>query len=522
MTVLKKNTTTQSSIENANLPEDCLPLLLWSNWHYKKQDEFIEAVEHYWEILFVAGNGTGKTHIFYWSLINLALGFHPFQFADPPLTFKILINDFEHGLNGIFVETCMRTQNMPDGTILKRMLPDSQVKSYWSKDNRSLTFNNGSLFVWQTSEQKKKLHSGTNFDVLGCDEEQEYQVYDESKRGLRTAKGGGRILHAFTPPFDEESKQRGPSWTKFQLVDPFELGTDTDIYVVKAAMHDNPAITSEYIRKFSKGKTEEQIRIQIYGDYPTWGKMIFTDYQDFEWSPKRKEGHILKYDFEVPWDDTEVLFEMAVDWHGSKPVACIWMFEYRTGPNKGDVVVFDEISPTEGEGLTISEAKAAIHDHEGWRDGRGSWKIRRYGDPKMRDKNNALISGFNPWDEFRSKPNSVRLTEGWNRDPGAGYSVVNDYLRGKGQGHEDHPRLFIKENVKTLRHNLKNHYWQRKGDSVAVPDAKFNDYCVSLKYVLQGKREKKRIKGAKPNKLPLTSMGDNYQPATGTWVPRLR
>ena len=130
-------------------------------------------------------------------------------------------------------------------------------------------------------------------------------------------------------------------------------------------MHDNPAITPDYIRKFSKGKTEEQIRIQVYGDYPTWGKMIFPDFQDFEWDSKNKKGHILPYDFEVPWDDHEVMFKMAVDWHGSKPVACIWLFEYMTGPNKGDVVVFDETSPQEGQDMTTSACKAAIHDHEG-------------------------------------------------------------------------------------------------------------------------------------------------------------
>ena len=515
----------QKPEKNTEVPKDWLPLFQWHDRFYKQQDQFLKATENHWEVLFVAGNGTGKSLVFYWSVIAIALGIHPFwgpnQDIKPPVKIKILINDFEHGLEGIFTDTCLRDHVLPDETVIGPILPKSAIKSLWSRDNRSISFNNGSLMSFQTSVQEKKLHSGTNFDVLGCDEEQEYQVYDESKRGLRTAKGGGRILHAFTPPFDEESKQRGPSWTKFKLVDPFELGEDADIYVVRAAMHNNPAITDEYIRKFSKGKTEEQIRIQIYGDYPTWGKMIFTDFQDFEWVPKVKTGHVLPYDFEVPWEDPEVLFEMGVDWHGSKPMACIWMFEYTSGPNKGDVVVYDEISPQEGEGMTISEAKAAIHDHEGWRDDRGGWKIRRYGDPKMRDKNNALISGFNPWDEFRSKPNSVRLTEGWNRDPGAGYSVVNDYLRGKGQGHEDHPRLFIKENCRTLRHNLKNHYWQRKGDSVAVPDQKFNDYCVSLKYILQEKKEKRRIKGVKNDmRLPLTSMGHPQE--FGAWVPRLR
>jgi hypothetical protein len=351
--------------------------------------------------------------------------------------------------------------------------------------------------------------------VLACDEEPVYQIYDESKRGLRNAKGGGRILHAFTPPFDEDEKQLGPSWTKFKLVDEFEKGNDPDIYVVRAAMKDNPAVTDEFIRKFCKGKTEEQIRIQLYGDYPLWGKMVFADFEDFMWDPKKKTGHILPIDFEVPFYDDDILWEMAVDWHMSKPAAVIWTFEYLSGPNKGDVVVWDEISPKMGEGMTITELKNAIREVEGWR----NLKIRRFGDPKMKDKQNALISGFNAWDEFRHGEPKIRLTEGWNRDPGTGYSIVNDFLRGKSPNHKDHPRLYIKENCKTLRHNMKNHYWVRKTDGSSNPDPKFNDYCVSLKYILQNKSRKLRkrvVTAGKQSRWPLSSFGNEY---AGTWIP---
>lgn len=517
----------------SEIPISWLPLIEWQQrFHYPRQTEFINAVEDYWEILFVAGNGTGKSHTLYWSLICFALGVHPKQFANPPLQIKVLMHDFEHGYGKIFTETCLyeqkinRTDKFPEAkmkdaykdkelTVIKPMLSEDpyMVTKWPSRDDKTLSFYNGSSIFFQTSEQKKRQHSGTNFDILACDEEPSESVYDESKRGLRTAKGGGRILHAFTPPFEEETKNKGPSWTKFKLVDPAESGEDKDIKVVRAAMYENPAIDEDFIRKFSKGKSEEQIRIQVYGDYPTWGKMIFPEFQPNLWNPELKTGHLLPYDLEVPWDDEDFLFEMALDWHGSKPPAVIWSFEvlcgYWNGLEKGDVVVFDEISPLEGEGFTISKTCDAIREHEGWR----RVRIRRWGDPKMKDKNNALVSGFSPWEEFRHC--GIRLSEAWNREPYVGYSIIRDFLRGKGKGNHDHPRLFIKEDCKALIHNMNNHYNLPKGDGTAVPDPKFSDYCVNLKYIMQKKSRKVKKnmeKAGRYAKWPLTSVdGSPYQ-----------
>jgi hypothetical protein len=439
------------------------------------------------------------------------LGIHPYQIAPPPLAIKILLIDFEHGMEKIFAESAMAKQFMPDDSEIGPMLPKSAVERMWNRDDRSIKFKNGSMFFFQTSEQKKRLHSGTNFDILACDEEPVHQTYDESKRGMRTARGGGRILHAFTPPFDEEEKRKGPSWTKFKLIDVFEKGLDDDIYVVRAAMADNPAITDEFIRKFSKGKTEEQLRIQLYGDYPTWGELVHGQFQDYEWDARTKTGHLLPYDIEVPWDDGDVLFECALDWHSSKPPAIVWSFEYLSGPNKGDVVFFDELSPQAGKGLTIMQTAHAMREVEGHR----TVRIRRWGDPKMKDKSNALITGFNAWEEFRHC--GIRLTEGYNRQPEVGISIVNDFLRGKGSNNLGHPRAFIRENCRTLRHNMKNHHWLRKADGTAVPDPKFSDYCWGIRQVLQTKsrKQKKRME-RRDNKWGLTSYeGD---PAFGPYI----
>lgn len=544
-----------------DIPLDHRPLMLWRSWFYPKQKEYIEAQKDYWEVVFRAGNGTGKTTMLYWSLISYALGVHPFKFSEPPLAIKVMIIDFEHGYGKIFVETCMRKIFMPARYEIHRkgnpkplflkgcplffcelhkaeewisdkktpleiveyppfnmdpLLPLSMIVREPSDKDRTLMLKNGSFLFFQTSEQKKRLHSGTNFDVLGCDEVPSYQAYDESKRGLRTAKGGGKILHAFTPPFDEEDKLKGPDWTKFKLIDPFMKNEDKDVYVVNAAMADNPAITDDYIRKFTKGKTEQQVRIQLYGDYPQWGKLIFPELQDFKWEPKTKVGHIID-EFEFDWRDPDFFIENSIDWHGSKPAAILWTCELLRGVyqfmEKGDIVVFMEMGPKETEGMTISELKIAIREKEGWRQSR----IRRYGDPKMKDRYNAMISGFSAWKEFHQGEVRLRLIEGWNRDPYVGYSIIKDFLRGRGQQNIDHPRLFIVKDCKTLLYNMKNHYNIPLKDGTAIPDPKFSDYCVSLRYIMQTKSRKiKKKMESKNRKWPIQSFGGD--PAFGPYM----
>ncbi len=488
---------TEKKLEQVSLPKDWLPLFEWeTKWHYQKQKEFTRKIADYWINMFVAGNGSGKSHIFYWNLITMALGVNPSYPVKPPISIKVLIHDFEHGYGKIFSETCLERQYLPPDVAKRRgvrntigrMLPASTVDKYPSRDDRTLYLKNGSKIFFQTSEQKKRLHSGTNFDVLGCDEEPEYQVFDESLRGLRTAKGGGKVLFAFTPPFDDESKNKGPTWTKFHFVDPFNEGTNPDVWVTRTAMSDNPAITQDFIDKFSRGKTEDQIRVQIFGEYPVWGKLIFPKFQDSMWDERLKMGNLLPYDFPVPWRYGDIKFEMAVDWHGSKPPAVIWTFEVRSGVyeglEKGDVVVFDELSPLAGKNMTIRQSADACREIEGWRRER----IIRWADPKMKDKRNDLVSGFSPWDEFRHC--GMRFTEGWNREPYVGYSIINDFLNGRGKDNPDHPRLFIRENCKTLRHNMSNHYNVPKTNGTSDPDPKFSDYCVSLKYIMNNKSRK--------------------------------
>jgi len=507
---------TMSNID-VEAPRDWLPLYQWTKWHKLnlRQQAFIDAIRDHFEIVFQGGNGTGKSHILQWIDIALCLGIHPHQYVigPPPIRMKTLVTDFEHGLDKIIYETLFLPEyNLPDGSVIGPMCPKSAIEkpdNPWSKEDRTLYFKNGSLISFMTSEQKKRLHSGTTFDILNCDEEPGKAQYDESKRGLRKARGGGRIFHAFTPPYEEG---QGPSWSKEELLDAFEAG-DPDIIVIKASIRDNPAITEDFIKKFSKGKTAAQLKVQLDGEYPTWGKMIHGPFQDRTWNPAKVEGHLLPLDWEVPyWEEGDYKFEMAVDWHQSKPCAAIWSCE----DADGNVYVYDELTPEVAREKTIDQLAEIFMQMEG--QPQRDIRITRWGDPKMKDKSHGIIRGFNAWQEFRNC--GIRFAEGYNRQPGVGVSVVNDFLRGNTK---DHPRLFIKEDCVNVRRALRNHYWVQRADGTGTPDPKWSDYPICIRYIIQGKsRKAKNRMRRKAKKWPLTSVdvtGDRrYGPYTGIYM----
>lgn len=496
-----------SDITSVNLPRDWFPLSdEWPREFYNQQWDFINSVSDYWEIIFQAGNGTGKTLILYWSATALALGLHPKQrsIGMPPLRFKVLVNDFEHGMNRIALETLFRPTHLDKvKKEIGPIMPASMVDKMWSKEDKSLYLKNGSRFEFMTSEQKRSQHSGTTFDILLCDEEPAEPQYDESVRGLRTAKGGGRVFWSFTPPWE---MGKGPSWSKEKKLDLVESGEAKDIKIIRACMRDNPAVDEDFIRKFSRGKTEEQLRVQLDGSYPTFGKMIFPLFSDRLWHPRDLSGNLIPVSWQPPWDDEEGKFEFALDWHPSKPTAALWTYEDKGG----DIYVFDELSPQATREKTIAEISRIILEIEGHPHQRP--RIMRIADPKLRDKSNALVTGFNAWEAFRHA--GIFFREGYNRQPEVGISIINDFIQGN---RKEHPRLFIRENCVNLRKSMRNHYWTEDGK----PDPKWSDYPICLRYILQRKgRRTTPMQRKTGGRWPLTSIGSDprFGPYTGVYA----
>ena len=449
---------------DTQVPEDFLGLVLWPDAFYKQQRTFINSSK--WQRWFIAGNGTGKSLLIYWNLMAYLIGLHPRQFAPPPLAASILVPSFEYVLDTSFKKLFEVSRIMPQGLEVPGLCPQRLVKEPYSRDHKGIKLVNGSSMNFYTSEQGWQFMRGREFDILVADEEPVERVFDECKRGLRNAKGGGKILGGLTPPFE---LGQGPTWTKEKVLD----SKDPDIHVINACMADNPAITPQFIERFSLGKTKQQIDVQIYGRYPTWGDLVHPDFDDFLFDEKRMAGHLLPNTFPMP-DNWEVDWVMAFDWHPSKPCAAIFGWV----DHDGNVVVYDELDRDVAKDKTIDEIAEIFRNIEGHPFHKRNF--RRWQDPSAKSSYQAVQRGFNAWDAFRKA--GIVTSAGKNRDPGIGISIVNEYFKGN---KKDHPRILIYERCKNLRTGLVNHYWKRDESGVGKPDPKNSDYPICLRYILE-------------------------------------
>jgi len=338
-----------------------------------------------------------------------------------------------------------------------------------------------------TDEQGWQAHRGKQFDLLVIDEECSERVYDENIRGLRNAKGGGRVIAGLTPPYEAG---KGPTWTKERILD--KSVDNPNIEVIHACMADNPAITPEFIKVFSEGKTQEMIDVQIYGKYPSWGDLVHKGYQDFLWDSVKCEGNLLPNDHPMP-ENWDVDWVMAFDWHPSKACAAVFGFI----DQDGNIIFFDELDKDVAKDKEIDELAAIFRAIEGFPHEKRRFK--RWQDPSAKSKYQAVQRGFNAWDAFRKA--GIITSAGKNRDPNVGIDMVNEYIRGN---KKDHPRMLVYERCKHLRHYLVNHYWKRAGDGIAKPDPKWSDYPICVRYIIQEIGLHRKNKGRRTN-WPLQS-----------------
>jgi hypothetical protein len=317
------------SNEDATIPKDVLPCLTWPNFFYKQQVEFTNSKA--WQVWFIAGNGTGKTLCVYLNAVAHLLGVHHNALGKPPIKIKCLVPSFD-SVEDVALEKLLENQrivlakddkgitklspkhekwieflkehnalidsNIPGGWIeIGPILPHSMIvpKKSYTKEHRGIELKNGSSIWWVTSEQGWMAQRGSEQDIVLIDEEGDERVTDECVRGLRNAKGGGKVIAGMTPPYEPGA---GPTWTKEKIVEASLK--DTDIHVINACMADNPAIDAEFIDRFSRGKTQKQIDIQIYGRYPNWGDMVHPDFQDRICDVKKMDGSLLSNDTELP------------------------------------------------------------------------------------------------------------------------------------------------------------------------------------------------------------------------------
>ncbi len=489
-----------------DVPEDWIPLITWQKYLYKQQREFMASDA--WETIFLTGNGAGKSRLLFLSAVLHMLGIHPKQFCKPPVRVRALVPSFDH-VSTVVEELLHRPATiMQEGKVVAEvgpMLPDSMVKEKYTKDHKRIILTNGSALYFVTGEQGRTGLRGTEQEILILEEESPQDCYDEVLRGLRGSKDGrGRSLIGLTPPY---FLNRGPTWSKRFLE---ESVNDPEVHVVRAAMMDNPAIDNIFVENFKKNKTEDQVRCQLYGDFPSYGRLIYPFWQDRIWNPEKVDGHLVPSDTPLP-ENWDVNWVMAFDYHPSKPCAGVWGWV----DTNGDITIYDELDPDLAADKTIGELAEVFRQIEGFPRDKREW--RRWQDPSARQKQQGIDKGWNAWTQFRKE--KIVTSAGRNRDPMLGISIVNEYLQGNTK---DKPRLFVFESCKNLRYAMSNHFWKRGSEGTrAVPDAKHSDFPVCLRYILQ-ELSGKTGSGIKQKKWPLTSyekvLSDKRVVDLGRWA----
>jgi hypothetical protein len=473
--------------QDQQIPDYLIPTLTWSQYLYPQQEELYFADE--FTCVFVGGNGTGKTFLTHKIIADYLYGIHPNQpvykrgpKSGEPITnlrIMLLVPDFDK-INEVSLEKLLQPQVIePHGIEIGPLIPQDMIAKPYSKDYPAMDLKVGSRLMFSTSQQHWKQHSGKQFDLLFADEEPEHRIFQENKRGLRNARGGGKIYMGFTPPYEEG---KGPSWSKEEIIEA--AVEDPDIRVVTACMRDNPSITEKYIREFTKGMPPQQVRVVVYGDYPSWGDLVHPDYKDQLFDFQKNEGHL-----NVDW-------VMAFDWHPSKPCAALWGYIDRGG----NLTVFDELDRDIAKDKDIQDLARIFRTIEGNPQDPKEKELRpfrRWQDPSSKHKYKALSVGFDAWGYWRV--NGIFTSEGKNREPSLGIGIVNEYFRGDGK---QHPSIRIYERCKFLRQALRNHYWKRGEDGVGKPDPKWSDYPICLRYILQ---EVGWTRTKRKNKWPLQS-----------------
>ena len=348
-------------------------------------------------VLLVAANGTGKSLLECLDAAHMMLGLHERQAEGgnrdsrqlgplgPPIRIRHLAPSFENGVKGVLLK-----KYMGDG-VNPPLIPPSLVKVPFSDKSPQIVLHNDSWVQFGTYEQKVSHQAGAEFDKIIYDEEPPFHLWEENRQRLRSAKDGrGQILIGMTP---SPESQYTMSWTFEKLWS----NPDTDISKHQLSKYDlvgyHPNVTLESIERDKRLMTDEEFRIRVMGEYVALSGRLYPEYKD----TYQPEGHLLKR-FTIDPRVWPIYF--ALDWHDRKPAAAIWA----TKDNQSNIIFFDELKRRETEGLTIKEVCQLIKMKEAaYGITEGVWEMGnsyRLIDPSAAKKENALIAGFNPLEEF--------------------------------------------------------------------------------------------------------------------------
>jgi phage terminase large subunit-like protein len=300
--------------------------------------------------LFLGGNRSGKTTASLADDIIQAVDedclpdhLKPYKRWTPPFACRIVAPKFN--------ESHVRV-TFPK---LRELLPRDQLlggswDKAFSKQERVLSFKNGSWFQFMTFEQDLDAFMGAKLERIHFDEEpQDFEMFRVNRQRLIDTEGD--FILSMTP-------ENGLSWSYERFWEPVEaheteqgVYASEDIGIVQVDIRENPHLNPKEIALVSEGLTQEEQAALLSGRFIHLQGLVYGEFRD--------ETHVIDpIDSSFLKDKTVVV---TVD-PGLRRAGVL----FTAYDDDNDMVAFDELYPTEPDSLPENLVKAIRRREKFW------------------------------------------------------------------------------------------------------------------------------------------------------------
>lgn len=402
--------------------------------------------------LYIGGNRGGKTHGGVMEDLWWATGTHPFiETPPPPVRIRVVVVDFIQGLQEIMMPKYKEL-------VRKKDLKGGSWDRAWNKQERKLTFANGSEIQFMSYEQELEKFAGTSQHLIHFDEEPPQHIYNEC--AARVVDTNGRMFITMTPVegitwvHDDLWEKTSDALDKEVLVErTHDIGgvfvsEHEEITVVEVGMNENPYIGEKARERFLRTLTDEERSARSKGTFVSSGGKVFKDFE--------RNTHVIPA-IANPGEAFKFCHIYTSTDHGwNNPTAWLW---HAVFPN-GQVVTFHEHYKRE---MTIKEHAEVVKSFE------KAFNLQievRTGDPAMGQ--HSAITGTSILQEYANHGLYI-YTDSVPKDPAIGIAKMMQYFRPIGEETDDEevivkkgsPTWVITENCVNFIRELSNLQWQK-------------------------------------------------------------
>ena len=218
--------------------------------HPKQLEVLHDRSRHRW---LIGGNQSGKTTLGAVDCALLAVGRHPLQRWEPPVSI------WASGLSWSEWETVLLPELLtwlPHGRIIDA--PEPHAKG--TKRQILVEADNGTVsrIVGKSAEQGRAMYQGRRIHAVWLDEEHPLAIWQELQP--RLSRFGGVTLGTLTPLM-------GLTWIHDDHYEPWKRGAKPDTFCLHAGLADNPSISPEEVERTKREFEGDpaQLAARLYG-----------------------------------------------------------------------------------------------------------------------------------------------------------------------------------------------------------------------------------------------------------------